>query len=137
MQAPPLSYLAIGIVLAAGVFLVALAAMSLTVPHTGRQFLLAFARSPAAHFFELAVRFAVGLGFIGHAPHMAAGTLFFGFGWMLVITSVMLALLPWRWHRSFAQRFVPRATLHMPALGLASLLAGVCIFVAVAYGAPA
>jgi hypothetical protein len=55
---------------------------------------------------------------------MRFGSAFAGFGWLLVLTSAGLALLPWRWHRAFALRAVPYAVRYPPLLGLAALLLG-------------
>jgi uncharacterized protein YjeT (DUF2065 family) len=61
---------------------------------------------------------------------MRFGEAFVLAGWLLVVTTAGLALVPWRWHRAFAQRVVPHATRHLRWLGLASLLLAVLVLVA-------
>jgi hypothetical protein len=51
------------------------------------------------------------------------------FGAVLVITTAVLACIPWQWHRKIAQRSVPRVLRFLPALGIASLaLSAVILF---------
>jgi hypothetical protein len=116
--------LAPAIVFLAGFFLVCLGATSLAAPGQARRFLLAFATSPGLHYLELALRFLVGGAFLAHAPAMRFSPAFTAFGWVLVLTTAMLVLIPWRWHQQFVQRSVPGALRFLPLLGLASLALG-------------
>lgn len=52
------------------------------------------------------------------------------FGWVLITTSIGLALVPWQLHQRFASWSVPRATRYLPLIGAASLAAGVGVIVA-------
>jgi hypothetical protein len=55
---------------------------------------------------------------------------------VLVATTLVLAVLPFRWHQRFAQRSVPQALRFLPLLGLASaLLGGGLMWAALAGGA--
>jgi len=76
------------------------------------------------HYLELAVRLVVGGAFVVSAPMLRYPLAFAAFGWIIVITTVGLMLVPWQWHRLLAQRTVPRALRFLPLLGLASLLLG-------------
>jgi len=116
--------LATAVVLLAGLYLACLGAVSLAAPALARRFLLGFARSRARHYLELAVRLFVGGAFLMCAPVVRFPLAFTAFGWAIVITTVGLALVPWRWHRRFAQQAVPRVLQYLPLLGLASLLLG-------------
>jgi uncharacterized protein YjeT (DUF2065 family) len=112
------------IVLMAGTYLVGLGAMAFLAPARAASFLLGFATSARAHFIELALRGLVGGALVWHASQMRFGSAFALAGWLLVITTAGLLVVPWRWHRSFAQRAVPHVTGHLRLLGLASLLMG-------------
>jgi hypothetical protein len=126
---------ALGIVIAAGSFLLALGLACLFRPGLATAFLMGFASTPAKHWAELVVRLVVGAAFVGAAPGMALATPFAAFGWLLVLTTVALALVPWQLHRAFAARAVPLATAHPVALGMASSLAGAAVLAAAATGA--
>lgn len=45
-------------------------------------------------------------------------------GWVLLATTLLLALLPWRLHRNFASWSVPIATRRMALVGVGALAAG-------------
>ena len=105
-------------------YLVVLGVMLLMLPAQGRRFLAGFAQTAAAHYLELGVRILVGAAFITHAPKMATPPLFVALGWVLIGTSLVLALIPWRWHARIAQRSVSMATRSTLPLGLASVALG-------------
>ncbi|MFK8032389.1 MAG: hypothetical protein AB8G18_19370, partial [Gammaproteobacteria bacterium] len=70
-------------------------------------FLGLFASSAKAHFIEMGLRVLAGACLIGAAPRMLFGDAVYVFGLILIATSLVLILLPWRWHRAFAQRVIP------------------------------
>jgi hypothetical protein len=101
-----------------------LAATAFLAPSRAAAFLLGFAGTARTHYLELALRGLAGGAFVWQGPHMRFGSAFVGFGWLLLLTTVGLALVPWRWHRAFARRAVPYALRYPPVLGLAALLLG-------------
>lgn len=68
-----------------------------------------------------------------HSPWPLALT---GAAWVLGVTTVGLALLPWRWHQRFAARSVPRALPHLRAIGAASTAMGAALLAAVVGARP-
>ncbi len=107
-------------ILLAALYLLTLGVATLVSPDRTRQFLSSFASSAFAHFLELSIRLILGAVLILYAPQMKFPILFQSFGWILVVTTVVLALLPWRWHSRFARWSVPLATRNMPLLALGS-----------------
>ena len=116
-----------------GFYFVALAAISLAAPARASGFLMGFASSAAAHYAELTIRVVVGCAFVLVAPSVPFSTAFTVFGWVLVGTTVVLFLVPWRLHREFAVRAVPRALRHLPLVAVASLLLGAFVIWSVAW----
>lgn len=116
--------LAEALVWCAAGYLLALGVALLVRPAQGRRFLAGFAQTAAAHYLELGLRILIGAALIVHAPKVPASSLFVAIGWMLIATSLGLALLPWRWHARISQRTVPMATRFSGLLGLASILLG-------------
>lgn len=117
------------IVVLAAAFLLGLGAVSLLLPAQGTRFLSGFATSARAHFLEMLIRLIVGVAFVSYASHMLAPTLFLVFGGVLVVTSLVLLLLPWRWHERFAQRFATPVIQRVWLIGLVALpLGGVILF---------
>lgn len=104
------------------------------MPERTRRFLLGFAGSALTHYVELFLRLVVGGALVLYAPRMLFAGAFKVFGWVLLITTGCLLLMPWQWHHRFAHQAVPRATRHITLVGLTSLVIGGLILVAVARG---
>jgi hypothetical protein len=126
--------MALGIVATVGLFLTTLGVASLAAPSHASRFLLGFAGSPSRHYAELALRILVGGAFVFVAPGMLFPSAFALFGWVLLLTTAGLLLIPWRWHHRFAQRAVPEALRFLPWVGLFSVVFGGLVLSAVYHG---
>lgn len=122
-----LTSLASILVLLAGVYLVALAVVSVASPHRVRRFLGGFAGSASAHFLELFLRLIVGAALVLGAPRMKFAGLFLVAGWVVLGTTTVMFAVPWRWHQRFARWSVPMATRNMPLFAFGSFAAGVAV----------
>lgn len=131
LASPMIEAVALTLVVLTGLYFIALATASLLKPAVARRFLTGFARSPSTHYSELFLRCLAGGALVIHAPRMALSGAFSVFGWMLILTTACLMLVPWGWHRRFAQSVVPWATRHMTLIGLSSLALGVLVLGAV------
>lgn len=126
--------LAFATVLFSGLYFVILAAVALFAPTRAEAFLLGFAKTAQAHWIELALRFVVGAAFVLHAPQSRYTAAFSLAGWMLMLTTAGLVVVPWRWHRVFAQRAVPYATRYLSLIGIVSLVLGALVIAAALTG---
>ena len=126
--------LALTIVVAVGAFFAALGGASLLAPPHASRFLLGFAGSASKHYAELGLRFLAGSAFVLAAPTIPFPSAFRFFGWILVATTAGLLLIPWRWHRRFAQRAVPVAVRFLPMVGATAFALGLLILLAVYLG---
>jgi hypothetical protein len=124
---------ALAIVLTSALYLLALGGSALVRPAFARRFLGGFATTQRLHFAELALRGLVGAAYVISAPRMSLGAAFLVFGWLLIGTSVALALLPWRLHQRFAAWSVPLVMAYLPLIGVASLAGGIGLIVAVVH----
>jgi hypothetical protein len=97
------------------------------MPSRAAAFLMGFASNAAVHYGELLARSVVGLAFVVRASHVPFPWSFAGFGWLLVVTSAGLLLVPWRRHRAFTQLAVPRALRRLPLIAVTSLAAGIFV----------
>jgi uncharacterized protein YjeT (DUF2065 family) len=120
------------VVVLAGLYFVGFGVLAVVVPSATAGYLRGFAGSVRLHVLELVTRFVVGAAFVEYASEMLFGGTFHMFGWVLVITTVALAILPWRWHQRFAQTAVPAALRYLPIIGIAAVLAGGIVVWAVA-----
>jgi hypothetical protein len=53
---------------------------------------------------------------------------------VLIVSSLVLLALPWRWHRRFASWAVPLATRHMALFALVSFAGGAFVILSVLNG---
>ncbi len=125
---------AAAVVALAGVYLLSLAVATFVAPQRAVRFFGGFASSPRVHYLELGVRILVGIALLAYAPHMAFASAIRVFGWILVVSSLILAVVPWRWHQRFAQKTVPYATRFPRLLAAGSFVLGFAILGALARG---
>ena len=123
--------LAAAFVVLTGLYFLGLATASFLTPGSATRFLLGFAGSARKHYTELLLRFVVGFSLVHYATQMHFTWAFSLFGWVLIATTGLLFLVPWRWHHRFAQQVVPPVTRHIKLLGAASLVLGGVILYAV------
>ena len=119
--------LASAVVVAAGLYLAALGVSCFVRPDAAAKFLLGFASSAFLHYLELALRVLVGASLVHNAHALPYPLAFNVFGWVLIVTSLVMCLVPWRWHRHFSQRAVPQALRYIKLLGVASVVLGVVL----------
>jgi hypothetical protein len=117
-------FLAFGVVLLAALYLLTLALVSFLKPEKASGFLLGFASSASLHYLELFIRIVIGAAFVVRSPSMLFSEIFSIFGWVLIITSACLFLVPWQWHQKFAQKAVPQALRHLNLVATSSLTLG-------------
>ncbi|HEU0152719.1 MAG TPA: hypothetical protein VFQ84_05170 [Arenimonas sp.] len=115
---------ALGVIVLAATYLLALGTLALILPARVRTFLLAHASTPFLHGLELALRLLVGVALLARAPSLPWPPVFARAGWLLVLTTGVLALVPWRWHQRFASRTVPVALRALPLIGISAALMG-------------
>ena len=129
-----LTALSLVAVVLVALYMLALGAASLLVPAQTSRFLLGFAGSPSVHFAELFLRLVAGAALVQYAPNMHFSTAFGLFGWVLLISTACLLVVPWQLHRRFAQQAVPHAIRYIALIGAASLAFGGLVLFAVARG---
>ncbi len=112
---------------AAGVYLFTLGLASIIRPAETQRFLMSFASTARAHFLELFTRLVFGAAFVALAPAMTFPTVWAAFGWVLIATTLLLFVVPWRWHQRFASWSVPLATKRMTLFAIGPVLGGVAI----------
>lgn len=122
-----IDHVASALVLLTGAYLVALAALCTVRPAAAASFLGGFARTPVVHGIEVAARILIGAALLHSAPRMHFSTAFKAAGWVLVVTSVLLALVPWRLHARFASAAVPRAVRYLPLIAAGSSIGGALV----------
>ena len=127
--------LAIAIVVIVALYFIALGATALLAPAIAKRFLLGFASSALTHYLELTTRLIVGGALLVQSPRMHFSPAFELFGWVLVVTTVCLLLIPWQWHHRFAKYAVPHAIRYITLIGLSSIVLGGFVLFAVAKGA--
>ncbi|MEQ1603326.1 MAG: hypothetical protein ABL999_00500 [Pyrinomonadaceae bacterium] len=126
--------LAVVIVVLAGIWLIGLGAVAIAKPDLVKQFFDKFASSAFTHFLEMFVRIIAGTAFVIYSPQMRFSLVFTVFGWLLILSSVVLSFVPWKLHRRFADRSLPLLTKRMILFALVSLFGGAVILVSLILG---
>lgn len=114
-------------VYAASAFLIGLALGAFFLPRETASFLNRFAGTAKAHFTEILLRLAVGVSIVRVADEMTFSAIFELFGWVLVVTSIILIAMPWQYHKKFAEAVVPALTKRVWLFGLLALPLGLAI----------
>lgn len=118
------SVLAVMVLYLTAAYFVFLGLAALFKPALAQRFLLGFAESPRVHYLELMLRLIVALALLLHAPLMPYSQIFLGCAWVVLGTTLILLLLPWQWHRTFARRTVPIANRYVRWIGGVALVLG-------------
>ncbi|HEV2149277.1 MAG TPA: hypothetical protein VGR37_17880 [Longimicrobiaceae bacterium] len=122
-----MTLLAGAVVVLSAAYLLGFGVVAVAGPARAFSYLRRFASTLPMHVLELLVRFVVGAAFVGYASRMQFGGVFHTFGGILVITTLGLAVVPWRWHQRVAQTTVPAVERYLPLMGAASIAAGVFV----------
>lgn len=117
-----------------GLYLISVALVKLLAPYRAKRFLGGFASSAFTHYLELGLRVVTGAAILQYAPQMLFSKFLVIFGWILVVTSVVLFAVPWQWHQRFAQWGVPYATRNLKLVAGASLVFGGFVIAAIIFG---
>jgi len=112
------------IVLSIGVFLIGLSVVIAIKPMLAQRFLKSFASSAGAHYTELALRLTGGAAIVIFAPSMFFSYLFKFFGWIIVITTVGMLLIPWQWHHKFSEWVIPLVIRHLKLYAIGAFTLG-------------
>jgi hypothetical protein len=108
------------VVVACGIFLIGLTGVVFVRPTLAERFFMAFASSARTHYLEQALRLLVGSSLVVLSPAMWQTNLFRLVGWAIVVSSIGLILIPWRWHHRLGIWVLPVIARHMKlyAVGL-------------------
>jgi len=112
------------VVVGFGLFLIGLAALIHATPSRAEEFLRAFASSAQAHYTEQGIRLIVGAAIVTFASSMQFPELFKLFGWIIIVSTAGLLLIPWRWHNKFANLVMPPVFRRMRLFALCAFALG-------------
>lgn len=117
-----MTFLAGIVIVGFSLFLMGLTVVVFTKPVLAERFLMSFASSARAHFVEQGCRLLVGSALVVRSPAMWQTRVFGLIGWAVVVSSVVLVVLPWRWHHRFGVLVLPTFVRYMRlcAVGLFS-----------------
>jgi hypothetical protein len=124
------------LVVAFGVFLTALAALSAVKPQLAERFLKSFASSARAHYIEQVLRLIAGGALVMFAPSMWYSRLFELFGWLIAVTAVALLVTPWQWHQRLGTWMIPLVIRHLRIFALGAFALGMLLFYGVSRVVP-
>lgn len=112
------------IILVTALFLIGFAFIAIIKPAPAKHLLRQFASSAQAHYSEQLIRIVFGLSLILYAQQMQFMHFHLALGWLIVITSLGLLGVPWRWHKKFADKVIPWVIWLLPVYAVGCLLLG-------------
>ena len=119
------------VVVGAGLWLIGLAALITAARPRAERFLSGFASSARSHYIEQLCRMIVGVGIVLYAAEMRFQEMFWIFGWLIIVTTSGLFLIPWRWHREFGKWAIPLAIRNVRLYAVGAFVLGVFMLYAV------
>lgn len=122
--ATPMILVAGVVIVAFGLFLIALTGVVFTKPVLAERFFMSFASSARTHYAEQAFRLLVGASLVVLSPVMWQTNVFRLVGWAIVISSAALILIPWRLHHRFGERVLPIIVRHKRLYAVAAFAFG-------------
>jgi hypothetical protein len=99
-------------------------------PERAKRFLGTLAGTARLHFTEVALRLIAGAALVVSAPRMLLSSGISVFGWIVLFTSVGMALVPWRLHQRFATVAMPHVFRHLRVVGLVAVSGGFTLLAA-------
>jgi hypothetical protein len=125
-----LTVVALVVALLVATFLVTLGVACFIRPLRAERFLGSLATTARLHFIEVILRLVAGGALVVSGPGMLLGRAIAAFGWIVLATSVGMALVPWRLHHRFASAVVPHVFRHLRVVGLVAAAGGLGLLVA-------
>lgn len=98
-----MQFAALPVVLAFALWIAAVGLFAVVRPAHARAAIGRFASSHRVNLIEQAGRGLAGAGLVLRAPEALTPAIFFWFGWAIVISALLLAVLPLRWHAGYAR----------------------------------
>lgn len=98
-----MQFAALLVVLVFALWIAGAGLFALVRPRQARAAIGRFASSQRVNLVEQAGRGLAGAALVVRAPEALTPALFQWFGWVMVVSAVLLAALPLRWHAGYAQ----------------------------------
>ncbi len=132
-----MSLVAAFVVVAFGLFLIALTGVAFAKPAVVERFLMGFASSARTHYVEQVIRLLIGAALVVLSPAMWQPNMFLLVGCAVVVSSVALMCVPWQWHHRFAERLLPIVVRHLRLCAVGPFAFGALLLYGVFAGAGA
>jgi len=118
------------VVVTSAMFFIGFTVLVFAKPAVAERFLMKFASSARTHFIEQSFRVLLGASLVIYSSAMRQTDIFRLFGWVIVISSVVLMILPWQWHHRFGKKLLPVMIQYMRFYAIAVFALGVVILYA-------
>ena len=121
------------VVICFALYLIGLAFLIVINPSAAERFLRSFASSASAHYTEQGLRLLVGVSTVNFSGFMWCSDAFRIFGWTIIVSTVGLLLVPWRWHHKFATKVMPSLYHRMKLFAFGAFALGALILFGASY----
>lgn len=87
-----------------GLFIICVGALMLFAPKRARETLGKMASTNLINYTEITLRIIPAVGLIVYADFSKYPLAFKGFGWLMLGTSIVLYIIPRKWHHAYSRR---------------------------------
>ena len=107
-----------------GLYLISLLIITLVKKQWVINYLSSFAGSAKAHYLEQLLRLIVGLALLVYSGEMLFPDAFRLFGWVIIVTTILLLIMPWKWHNRFGKWAIPFVTRNLSLYAVSAAIMG-------------
>ena len=119
------------LVIISAVWLIGVSVFMFALPEIALRYLGKFASTNLINYTEITLRMIAGIAFVLFAPDSKFPLILESFGWILVVTSAILYLVPRKWHSAYAVYWSEKLTpLMLRIVSPISLAAGIFLIYA-------
>ena len=115
------------VVVVFGLSLITFTGVAFAKPARAERFLMSFATSARTHYVEQACRLVVGAALVVLSSTMWEPTMFWLFGWAIVVSSAALICLPWQWHDRLGKRVRPMLVRYLKPYAIGAFALGMLL----------
>ena len=110
-----------------GLYLISLLVITLLNKAIAVGYFSSFASSAKAHYLEQVLRLIVGLAMLSFSKSMLYTQFFELFAWIIIISTIVLIVIPWRWHNRLGKSVIPLTIKNLKFYAISASIFGVFI----------
>lgn len=91
------------------------------------KYFSSFASSQKAHLTEQLFRFVFGIAIFDYSDKMLYSNFYYSFGLIIIITTLILTIVPWKWHHEIGKKAIPLTLKYLNLYSFSAFIFGLFI----------